>query len=206
MIPSTLTDITKTVVNEEMARLKARLKWREDDMRLAVAEAIMNGDDTKVSSLFPTIRELRVLQNDIQLRLDIKHQPDSAPNLQFAPPLLSPEPTKVLGRRIFGLRAFLSGVKIEERTDASTFASAIDAIGCQAVADLGLVANYCSLVSRERQKPIFGGYGRQMQVRQRGEWFIVTHSSTSKKAAVLKEIARRLHVELLVETSWMHSE
>ena len=202
MIPSTLTDITKTVVNEEMARLKARLKWREDDIRLAVAEAVMNGEDVKASSLFPAIGELSALQKDIQLRLEFRGNSEPKPEFQIAqqPPAL--EPTKAPGRRIYGLRAFLSGVKIEERTDASTFASAIDAIGCQAVADLGLVANYCPLVSRERQKPVFGGYRRQMQVRQRGEWFIVTHSSTSKKASVLKEIARRLHVELLVETSW----
>lgn len=200
---STLSDPAKAVVSEELIGFKARLKWREDDMRLAVAEAIMDGDDTRVSILLPSILELSALRSGIELRLPIKDQSTPTPVPQFTPSLPSPEPTAVLGRRVFGLRVFLAGAKIEERTDACTFASAIYAMGCHAVADLRLVANYCPLVSRERQRPRFGGYRRQMQISQRGEWFIVTHSSTSKKAEVLNEIARRLHVELIAETSWM---
>ncbi len=189
------------IVQEELAHLKARLQWREDDIRLAAAEAIMDGDELKASALLPTIRELVVLRNAIGLHFPISI--DAKPTPSITPTLSRPAPTAVIGYKVFGLRTFLTGVKIEGRTDACTFADAIQAIGCQAIADLRLAANHCALVSREHQRPPFGMYRRRMQIRQRGEWYIVTHSSTARKAELLREIARRLKVDLVVETSWM---
>lgn len=196
-----LSEPAQAVVMEELAKFKARLKWREDDMRLAAAEAILEGDDEKASSLFPPIRELGALSRDLEQRLIITERltPSFAPPL---PSLSTPSKVAIAMRVTYGLRAFLSGTKIEEYNDASTFASVIHAIGCPAVAELHLTLNFCPLVSRQHQRPPFGGYNSSMHVKQRGEWFIVTHSNTARKAALLKKIAKKLKLDLVVETSW----
>jgi hypothetical protein len=191
----------RAIVQEELTRFTARLQWREDDIRLAAVEALMERHDDRVSMLLPTIRELSAFRTAMTLPLPVATDAAEIPSTTH--PLPRSAPAAAVGYRMFGLRARLAGVTIRGRTDACTFADAMQALDCCAVAELNLTANHCPLVSRERQRPPFGRYRHRMQLRRRGEWYIVTHSSTARKADLLREIARRLGRDLVVETAWM---
>ncbi len=192
------TTVAQAILSEELAKLQPSLQWREDDIRLTAAEALMEGRDEEVPGLLRTIQELKAIR--VSLRAPTQCPAHALPKLPSTLPPGTPEAPDQ--SRHFGLRVLLNGIKIEGSTDACTFADAIQMIGCEKVAALSLVANYCSLVSKERQKPAYGGYQRRMQLRQRDGWYIVTHSSTQRKVETLRAIARRLQVDLIVETEW----
>ncbi|MGR3479908.1 hypothetical protein [Salipiger marinus] len=91
-----------------------------------------------------------------------------------------------------GLRVrFPDGHEIERKTAALTLAHALQRIGIEKVAPLGLVVNREPLVSRSPSQ-------RYDSVPM-GRVFVRTSSSTAAKKRQLEEIARQLGLELQVE-------
>ena len=92
-----------------------------------------------------------------------------------------------------GLRVvFPNGKVIQKRFAADTFAAALQEIGLQKVETLGLTVRGLPLVGTRPS--------RTYQQRQIGDRYLVVHSSTPEKKAMLENIAHELGVDLAAET------
>jgi hypothetical protein len=174
-------------MRNELAVLQKRLLTREDDFRLAAAEAILSADDVTAESLLKPIREI------VSIRKSLAPDPAQAHERIDAIANVAPKPIALPAR---GFSATIDGQRIQGWNDAGTFANAVERIGCENVATLGLRLNYCPLVSRELHRKAHQHY--RMSVEKRGDWYIVTHCSTQRKRELLITIQRRLGVNLVI--------
>jgi hypothetical protein len=183
----TFSPSVQVILKEELLLLGLRLKSREDDLRLAAAEAILEGNDMQVQGQLKMIQELHTASAALD------------PKVLTAPPAVTSRPTAPLPLALpwkrHGLRVSLDGMEIYSGTDARTFAGAINAIGPERVAALGLIVNYCPLVSKEFRRMPHQRYS--MQTERCGDWIVVTHCSTQRKRQLLNEIRRRLQLDLV---------
>ena len=177
---------------EELLRLVQRLQIREDDHRLVLAEDILEGEDSKAEDGLKLVTELK------GLRRAIANEATIAQSIQLASDALKGirDDSGAQWRRR-GLGVTLNGQRIQGWNDCSTFADAIQAIGCERVASLQLSINYLPLVGRDVRRLSHQHY--RMQMRKRGDWVIVTHSSTSRKCELLHRIRNRLGLRLTAE-------
>lgn len=137
---SSLSGSTQAILRDELAIMQKRIQVREDDCRIALAEAVLNGDDAHIESLLLPIRELTAVRKSLaaaQPMLLVAPPPPAS----VAPPTPHPKP--------YGLCITISGSPVRGWTDVSAFANAIQHIGCEKVAALGLTLNYLPLVAKE---------------------------------------------------------
>lgn len=90
---------------------------------------------------------------------------------------------------------FPDGTVIEEKKAADTFAKAIEKIGADRVAGLGLTAGNEPLISREGSRK----YPRDVKM-VKGGFFVLTHCSTKQKIVWLDRIKKRLGLSLEVRS------
>lgn len=187
---NTLSSPTQAILREELALIQMRLQVREDDCRIAVAEAVMNGDDAHIiESLLLPLRELTAVRKALDASQPMLHLASPSPVATAALPLSYP--------KSYGLCVTIEGQPIPGGTDASTFAYAIQRIGCERVASLDLTLNHLPLVAREFRRLPHQRY--LMQVEKRDGWYIITHCSTAKKRSFLYTIRSRLGVDLIAK-------
>jgi hypothetical protein len=100
----------------------------------------------------------------------------------------SHEKSKKTGLRV----VFSNGKVIQKRFAADTFAAALQEIGLQKVETLSLTV---------RGLPLVGAHpSRTYQQRKIGDRYLVVHSSTPEKKAMLEQIAHELGIDLAAET------
>ena len=179
---------TQAILREELALMQKRIQVREDDCRIALAEAVMNGDDAHIESLLLPIRELTAVRKSLAA---------TQPILLVAPPPPASVAPPTPHPKAYGLCVTISGSPVRGWTDAAAFANAIQQIGCEKVAALGLTLNYLPLVANEFRRLAHQRY--RMQVERRDDWYIVTHCSTAKKRSLLYTISSRLGVDLIAK-------
>ena len=190
------TPSTQTLLRDELHILGRRLQVREDDERVAAAEAILSGNDSDAETYFQRIREIANIRETVMSFL----VPTKSTAIEPISNAISP-PVVPFGVVLssHGLGVTIGGTRILGYSDAAVFANAIHELGCEKVMELGLTMNYLPLVSKELHKLVHQRYS--MQTERRGEWFIVTHSNAQRKRELLAQICRRLGLSLKVERS-----
>ena len=87
------------------------------------------------------------------------------------------------------LRVTVRGQRMSGETAADVFVASLDAIGLERVASLGLRIGPNAIVTDAPHPKDRGS-------KRRGNWYVLTHSSTREKQALLDQIGKSLGVEL----------
>lgn len=115
------------------------------------------------------------------------HQEDTEQEFQAARTILSA--SKASRTRL--LVTFSDGTTLAEKTAAQTFAKVVERIGCERVANVGVLVNGENIASKEKSKKY-----SDIEV---PPYFIKTHSSTDQKKRNLEQISKALGVNLNVQ-------
>jgi hypothetical protein len=89
------------------------------------------------------------------------------------------------------LRVTVRGQRMPGQTAADVFVASLDAIGLERVASLGLRIGPNAIVSD-------APHPKDRSSKRRGNWYVLTHSSTREKQALLHQIGNSLGVDLEV--------
>jgi hypothetical protein len=123
-------------------------------------------------------------------RTELPLTPTPLPRKGEEEPQVSPPP----GRRSkTGLLIIMpNGKRISHSTAAESLVAAIEELGIERVKSLGFAVSSVPLVSTTKDSK----YGQSQ--RKCGHYYVITHSSTKRKKAILEKIALRLGVKLAV--------
>ena len=94
---------------------------------------------------------------------------------------------------------FPDGVALQDKNATTTLLMAIEKIGPERVAELGISVDKANLVSKDPSTALGNGEWHQVN-----DWYVNTHSNTRGKAAQLTKIAKRLHLNLKIEVVRKH--
>lgn len=83
------------------------------------------------------------------------------------------------------------GEVIERKIGLTTFIEVIEKLGIERVKDLNLIRNTIPLISNSKHPDV--------EQRQRGQYYVVSHITTEDKKRILDQIARKLEIDLKVE-------
>jgi hypothetical protein len=162
-----------------------------DDIKIACAEASLEGDFKQVTKLSDTSLKLQRFIEETNNLLDRWHKnletTSSHENKQ-----ISYKKTNLTKNSPTILSVMLSGKKIQEKTASDTFITAIENMGIERVASLGKKLSGIPLLSNVKST----GYHTQ---RKCGSWYVTTHSSTKNMKILLEEIGRSLKIPIQVE-------
>lgn len=89
---------------------------------------------------------------------------------------------------------FPDGVVLQDKNATTTLLMAIEKIGPERVAGLGISVDKANLVSKTPSTALGNGEWHQVN-----DWYVNTHSNTRGKAAQLKKISKRLQLNLKIE-------
>ncbi|MEQ1638320.1 MAG: hypothetical protein ABL903_16695 [Methylococcales bacterium] len=177
-------------VSTQFTELFAVLKYATDDLKIAGAEACLNGDFSQVTALNDSCRKLQAFEAEIKSTVTnfaSKYTARSVEKVNFRPK--DHHRTRKAGGR---LRVTMADKVIEEATIADTFVKALRAFGLERVAKLNKVVSSIPLMARTSVT------GYQAQKRCDG-WFITTHVNKVTATNVLEEIGKALGVAVKVE-------
>lgn len=90
--------------------------------------------------------------------------------------------------------SFPDGVVLQDKNATTTLLMAIEKIGPERVAGLGISVDKANLVSKTPSTALGNGEWHQVN-----DWYVNTHSNTRGKAAQLKKISKRLQLNLKIE-------
>jgi hypothetical protein len=89
---------------------------------------------------------------------------------------------------------FPDGVVVQDKNATTTLLMAIEKIGPERVAGLGISVDKANLVSKTPSTALGNGEWHQVN-----DWYVNTHSNTRGKAAQLKKISKRLQLNLKIK-------
>lgn len=90
--------------------------------------------------------------------------------------------------------SFPDGVVLQDKNATTTLLMAIEKIGPERVAGLGISVDKANLVSKTPSTALGNGEWHQVN-----DWYVNTHSNTRGKAAQLKKISKRLQLNLKIK-------
>lgn len=90
--------------------------------------------------------------------------------------------------------SFPDGVVLQDKNATTTLLMAIEKIGPERVAGLGISVDKANLVSKTPSTALGNGEWHQVN-----DWYVNTHSNTRGKAAQLRKISKRLQLNLKIE-------
>ena len=90
--------------------------------------------------------------------------------------------------------SFPDGVVLQDKNATTTLLMAIEKIGPERVAGLGISVDKANFVSKTPSTALGNGEWHQVN-----DWYVNTHSNTRGKAAQLKKISKRLQLNLKIE-------
>jgi hypothetical protein len=159
----------------------------EEDLRIQAAEYVRAGDLTSAKQKIKTIEGIEPFINKItDLHEEWKSGLDTETKNPFKIEHINTPPRRAART---GLVVKLpNGTLIKEQTAAETFALTIKHIGLEKVAALKKVINNWPLISPEKHPT----YSQQ----RINNVYIMTHTGTSAKKALLEEIANDLKIKL----------
>lgn len=89
---------------------------------------------------------------------------------------------------------FPDGVVLQDKSATTTLLMAIEKIGPERVAELGISVDKANLVSKDPSTVLGNGAWHQVN-----DWYVNTHSNTRGKATQLKKISKHLQLNLKIE-------
>lgn len=167
-----------------------KLNHVSDDIKIACAEASLDGDFAQVSKLSLASVKLQGLLKEIT-------GPSARRNKDFLPPVSldkeraahgKPHASKKLRTN---LCVTLAGKQIQHKKSVDTFVAVLESMGLERVCSLGKMLSGISLISKTRAT----GYQTQ---KQSGPWYITTHASNKDMKLLMEEIAAVLNIPIQV--------
>jgi hypothetical protein len=125
----------------------------------------------------------------------LERKTESVPRKIPPPPTLKPTPafpnkkSKALPERL--VVTMPDGERIDHNVGAATFAEVIEKLGTEQVKSLEHKVNKIPLISTSKHS--------KYKQRKSGQYYIITHSGTKAKKALLEKIASDLDIQLKVE-------
>jgi hypothetical protein len=182
----TLPETIKSKFNE----LFEAICYATDDLKIAGAEANLNGDFSQVAVINDTCRQLQALEADIK---SILNKFESKPKTQLIVKQASSKKMENRTRKAGGhLRVRIANEIIEKKTIADTFVETLKVFGLERVAKLNKLILGAPLLSKS---PI-NGYQTQRHV---GSWHVITHVNKQIASKVLDEIGKELNIPIRIE-------
>jgi hypothetical protein len=179
-------------VSTKFTELFAELNHATDDLKIAGAEANLNGDFSQVAVINDNCRRLQGLGGDIKAVLN---RFESNQAIRLVETTKTHKKDKNRTRQSGGrLRVILTNKAIEQSTIAETFFETLKMIGLERVAKLNKVVSSIPLVAKT---PVINGYQAQ---RRYGDWYVTTHVNKHNATNLLEEIGRQLNIPVRVET------
>lgn len=160
-----------------------------DDLKIAGAEANLNGEFAEVTRKNAACVRLQELEAEIKAALNGFY---SKPKIKSINSNLKPDSINRTRRPNARLRVTVSGRVIEELTIKDTFVEALRVIGFERVAKLNKKVARIALLA----KTPTSGYQNQKLV---DGWYVTAHVNKEIATAVLEEIGKELEVSLRVE-------
>jgi len=159
-----------------------------DDLKIACAEASLDGDFSLVAKLSNESLNTQVFIKDvtnISNHWRRKSQRAGNTNNRAGKKIYTQKkpPTK--------LCVTIGGKQIQEKTAAETFALVIETMGLERVAKLDKKLSGISLLSK------FPSTEYHTQ-KKSGDWYITTHSSTKNMKIILEEIGKSLRIPVVI--------
>lgn len=191
----TLPEVIKTKATE----LLDTIHYVTDDLKIAGAEANLDGDFSQVSVINDACRKLQELEVDIKsIFSSFESKYKTRSNIKP----ISPKNINNRTRKTGGyLRVRLVGRIIQEKTVADTFLETLKILGLERVAELNRVVSAAPLLAKT---PV-NGYQQQKRC---GDWYVTTHVNKQDAARILEGISKELNVPIqieVVEHSWATS-
>jgi hypothetical protein len=177
-------------VTTKFTELFATLHSATDDLKMAGAEACLNGDFSQVAALNDSCRKLQALESNIKATVnnfDAKYIAQTVEMTGFHKK--DKHRTRKQGGR---LRVTVAGKVIEQHTIAETFFEALKVFGLERVAKLNKIVTSIPLIARTPTND----YQKQ---RRCDGWFITTHVNKVSATTVLEEIAEALNMPVKIE-------
>ena len=177
-------------VTTKFTELFAALHSATDDLKMAGAEACLNGDFSQVTALNDSCRKLQALESNVKAAVndfDAKYTALTVEKTGFHKK--DKHRTRKQGGR---LRVTVAGKVIEQQTIAETFFEALKIFGLERVAKLNKTVTSIPLIA----KTPTSDYQKQ---RRCDGWFITTHVNKVSATTVLEEIAKALNMPVKVE-------
>jgi hypothetical protein len=189
-------NITNPVSNK-FAELIHTLNYVADDIKIACAEASLEGNFTEVTKLSDASRQIQVFikdANDLLNRWNKGILRPATPKKQVLPHKKTFTGKKPRSK----LSVTIIGKQIQLDTATNTFVAALEEIGFERVASLGKKLSGVPLISKTPPT----GY---QNYKQCGPWFITTHSSTQDKKQLLEGLGTQLRIPVQVKIVEAHS-
>jgi hypothetical protein len=184
-----MTQLSETIITK-FNELFGAIHYATDDLKIAGAEANLNGDFTQVAAINEHCLKLQDLETNIKSILGNFE----AGNKKHA--IAKDKPIKVKRSKKIGghLQVTLAGQIINEKTAADTFVAVLKKIGFEQVAKLNKIVSGILLFSKSPK--IKSGYQTQIHT---DDWYITTHMNNKSKKKLLEDIARELNVHIKVD-------
>jgi hypothetical protein len=182
----TLSEVIKTKITE----LFDAIHYVTDDLKIAGAEANLEGDFSQVTVINDSCRKLQKLEADIKSILnsfESKYKPRSNVKPNYSKNISSR--TRKTGGY---LRVRLAGKIIQEQTVANTFVETLRVFGLEHVAKLNRVVSAAPLLAKT---PV-NGYQQQKRC---GDWYVTTHVNKHDASRILEGISKELNVPIQIE-------
>jgi len=190
------TNIT-TLVSNKFAELIHTLNHVADDIKLACAEASLEGNFTEVGKLADTSRQIQVFINDAN---DLSNRWSKGMLLRPTTPKKQGLPHKKTstGKKSSSkLSVTIAGKQIQHDTAANTFVAALEEMGLERIEGLGKKLSGVPLISKTPPTDY-------QNYKQCGPWFITTHSSTKDKKLLLEGLGAQLRMPVQIQIVESH--
>ncbi len=181
-----------TPVSNKFADLIHTLNHVADDIKIACAEASLEGDFIEVAKLSDTSRQIQVFIKEAN---DLSNRWSKGMLLRPSSPkkhVLPNKKTFTSKKSSSKLSVTIAGKQIQLDTVANTFVAVLEDMGLERVENLGTKLSGVPLISKTPPT----GYQRYKQC---GPWFITTHSSTNDKKQLLERVGAQLRVPVQVK-------
>ncbi|MGZ3767905.1 MAG: hypothetical protein ACXVA2_24790 [Mucilaginibacter sp.] len=183
-----MTRLPETITTKFVELFDA-IHYATDDLKIAGAEANLNGDFSLVTELNSTCQKMQALEVDVKSLLSsFESKPKSRVTVK---PILSNAANRT--RKPSGhLRVRVAGKVIDERTAADTFVEVLKIFGFDRVAKLNKVMSGIPLFAKSPTT----GYQTQKRI---GNWYVTTHSNSQNKKEMLEAISKELRMPVQIE-------
>jgi len=178
-------------VSSKFYELLQSLKYFGDDLKIACAEASLEGDFAKIAIISESAKQVQEFINDVEAlsgRWSKGLKTPSAPKKAFVKSDKSYSKKKPRSK----IQVIINGQQIQRNTAADTFVDVLKTIGFERVANLNKKLSGIPLICKNPPT----GY---QTTKQSDPWFISTHSSTRNMKQLLEEIGRDIKEPIQVK-------
>ncbi len=178
------------IVTTKFTELFAALHSATDDLKMAGADACLDGDFSQVAALNDSCRKLQAFEAEIKTTVN---KFASNYNVRTTEKVSFHKKDRNRTRKLGCLlKVTVAGKVIEEATIKETFVKTLRTFGLERVAKLNKVVTSVPLLART---PV-NGYQNQ---RCCDGWYITTHVNMQTAKTVLEEIGKQLNMPVKVE-------